>query len=281
MNETSACWRSEPTDRRARRSSARPRKFDWLTPMSVDQLVDRAVPGAERQLAGGLLSDVDQKVGAVRRGARHVGDVDVFKEAQRADAELGAVDQGAVVGVALGNVELAADDVVERRGVADDVDPVDVDPRAFLDVEGDVHRVPCRIWRVARPDVDEGETRGAGGEGQGVGRLFDLLVRVELARLDRQELFQNLRVQLLDVDLDLDLAEVVARALVDHIGHRESVAAGVQFRDRRDDAEVVEAAVAVELPKLFAVVLDPVGVVVVVGREEFVPGALLGHHDVA
>ena len=46
-------------------------------------------------------------------------------------------------------------------------------------------------------------------------------------------------------------------------------------------AEVVEAAVAVELAQLFAVVLDPVGVVVVVGLEELVPAAFLGDDHVA
>ena len=204
-----------------------------------------------------------------------------LKKAERANGELRAVDQGAVVGVALGHIELSADDVVERRGVADDVDAVDVDARTFLDVERQVHGVFGRIGRIARPNIDEGETGGAGGEGQGVGRLLDLLVGIELAGFDGEQRFQDLRVQLLDVDLDLDLAEVIARALVHHIGHGEAVAAGVQFGDRRDDPEVVEPPVTIEFPQLLAVVFDAVGVIVVVGGEEFVEGAFLGHHDVA
>ena len=111
----------------------------------------------------------------------------------------------------------------------DDIDAIDIDPRAFLDLEDHIDGVLCRVGRIARPYVDEGEAGGAGGEGQGVGRLLDFLVGVELPRLDRQELLENAGVQLLEVDLDLDLAEVIARALVDDVGYGESVPAGVEF----------------------------------------------------
>jgi hypothetical protein len=85
------------------------------------------------------------------RVARGVGDVDVLEEAQRLDLVLRAVDQHAVVGVAFGQQQLAADHVVQRLGVADDVDALDVDARAFLDVEGDVDGVGLRVGGIARP----------------------------------------------------------------------------------------------------------------------------------
>ena len=50
-----------------------------------------------------------------------------------------AVDEG----VALGQPELAADHLVQRARVAGDVDALDVDARAFLDVEGDVDGRGC------------------------------------------------------------------------------------------------------------------------------------------
>ncbi len=68
--------------------------------------------------------------------------VDVLEEAQGADVVARAVDQGAVVGVALGQVHLAADDVVQGAGVAGHVDALDVDARAFVHLEHHVDQ--CR-----------------------------------------------------------------------------------------------------------------------------------------
>jgi hypothetical protein len=70
-------------------------------------------------------------------------------------------------------------------------------------------------------------------------------------------------------------------AFVDRVGDHEAVLVGRQLGDRRDHAEVVVAAVAVELAQLLAVVLDPVGVVIVVVGQELVPTALLGDDHVA
>ena len=50
---------------------------------------------------------------------------------------LGAVDQRAVIGVAFGEIELAANHVVARAGVAADVDALDIGARAFVDREHD------------------------------------------------------------------------------------------------------------------------------------------------
>ena len=74
---------------------------------------------------------------------------------------------------------------------------------------------------------------------------------------------------------------MVAHALVQGIGDGEAVAAGLQLGDRGDHAEIIEAPVAIELTQLFAIVLDAVGVIVVVGREEFIERALLGDDHAA
>jgi hypothetical protein len=58
------------------------------------------------------------------------------------------------------------------------------------------------VGHIARPHVDEGEARGAGREGQGVGGLLDGLVFVELTGADRHQLGQDVLVQLLQLGLD-------------------------------------------------------------------------------
>ena len=101
---------------------------------SVDEIA-----GREREFAGRLLFHRDGDDGAV--GLRAVGvssTVDVLEEAQRADAAARAVEQHAVEGVAFADAHLAADDAVERAGVADDVDALDEDARALVHFERDV-----------------------------------------------------------------------------------------------------------------------------------------------
>ncbi len=53
---------------------------------------------------------------------------------------LGAIDQGAVVGIAFGDIELATDHIVARARVAADVDALDVGTHAFIDDVDDADR---------------------------------------------------------------------------------------------------------------------------------------------
>ena len=69
-----------------------------------------------------------------------VGHLDFLEEAKIFDALLRALHLGCVERVALDQLELAADHLVECADVADDVDPLDVDLRPFLHVECDVDR---------------------------------------------------------------------------------------------------------------------------------------------
>jgi outer membrane protein insertion porin family len=86
-----------------------------------------------------------------------------------------------------------------------------------------------------------------GGERQRVFGVLDGLVGIELAFADRQHLLEDVGVQLLQLRVDGDLAEAVALALIDGEGDGEAILDRGQFGDRRGDAEVVVALVAVEL----------------------------------
>ena len=64
-----------------------------------------------------------------------------------------------------------------------------------------------------------------------------------------------------DRALDLDVAELVALAFLDHVGDDEVAPVGRQLGDRRDDPEIGIAVGQVELPQLLLVEGEPVGIV--------------------
>ena len=106
------------------------------------------IAGAERQLARRLLHHLDFQDDAVGCGAGPALDLHRLEEAQHLQPLLGLVDHQRVVGIAFGQAELAADDVVARAQVADDVDALDVDARALV---GHVRHVDERALRDRAP----------------------------------------------------------------------------------------------------------------------------------
>ena len=105
----------------------------------ADDAVDRRVAAGHGDGAGGLVLDLHRDDDAVGGRPLRVGDLDLLEEPEAVQAALGLVDQHLVVGVALAELELAADDVVAGAGVALDDDALDVDARALVDGEGDRH----------------------------------------------------------------------------------------------------------------------------------------------
>ena len=80
--------------------------------------------------------DVGFEDDPVGRAAVDLLDLEVLLEiAERVDARGRALDLQRVERVALGDAELAADDLVLRQRVAVDVDPLDIDARRFVDDE--------------------------------------------------------------------------------------------------------------------------------------------------
>src|SRR3546814_5557743 len=63
----------------------------------------------------------------------------LLEEAERLNAVARPLDLDAVERIALGEAELAPDDLVAGDGVAVDVDPLDIDARRIADPERDVH----------------------------------------------------------------------------------------------------------------------------------------------
>ena len=116
----------------------------------------RRIAGADREFAGRLLDDVDDQDDLVRLGARRGRDVDRLEETKRFQAPLGALDQHLVEGVAFADVELAADDIVARAGVAADLDALDIGLGALVDRVDDRNRAVLEVAVAARRDLREG-----------------------------------------------------------------------------------------------------------------------------
>ena len=93
----------------------------------ADHAFTRRVAGTERKLARRLFFHHHVEHDAVRRRARASLDIDILEDAQTLQALLGAIDEHAVEGIAFRKPELAADHVILRAIVADDVDALDVD----------------------------------------------------------------------------------------------------------------------------------------------------------
>ena len=137
----------------------RPRKLRSVMDASTDGPGGRTagrVAGADRELAGRLVDDVDDEDDLVGFGAGRRRDFDAAKEIKRFQALLGALDQDLVEGVALADVELAADDVVARAGVAADLDALDIGARTLIDRVDDRDRVVLEVAVAARRDLREG-----------------------------------------------------------------------------------------------------------------------------
>ena len=77
------------------------------------------------------LLDRDVEHDTIRRRARLRGDLDRLEVAERLEVAFAAIDQRAIVGVALAEIEFAADHVVARFGIAVNVDAFDVEAFAL------------------------------------------------------------------------------------------------------------------------------------------------------
>ena len=116
------------------------------------EAVGGGIAAHDREIAGRLLFDVDVDHHPVGRRTGLVGDLHGLEEIQTLDAPLGAIDQGAIVGIAFRNIELAPDHVVARARIAADVDALDIGPDALIDDEGDADEVVLRVAIAPRTD---------------------------------------------------------------------------------------------------------------------------------
>ena len=101
-----------------------------------------------------------------------------------------------------------------------------------MDFKDDIDRLGRLVGHIARTNIHEGKARSTGRKGQGVGRIFDPLIFVDLSLLDRQQHPQDVAVQLLEVRIDGQFAELIFRAFIKAIGDGKAVLIGGKLSDR-------------------------------------------------
>src|SRR5207302_8912661 len=134
--------------------------------------------------------------------------------------------------------KLATDDLVKGANIADDVDPLDIDLRALLDIEGNVDSMLFPVPGDVRLDVDKSVTAVAEGIRQHRNRFFDGFGIVPIAGVNGQQRQHRLGRQVLDLDIDVDLPEPVSLAFVDGESNDEPIAVGCQLGNRGDHPEI-------------------------------------------
>ena len=171
----------------------------------ADDAVAARIADAERELAGRLLDHLHDDDDAIVRGAGLGEDAHVAEIAKALQPALGAIDQHAVEGIALGDVELAADDVVARARVAAHLDALDVDARALVDDVGDADRQRVRIAVEPRPRLRERIAVRGEVERDLLERLLDLAAGEDIALVGRDLPLQDRRVDAGNAGIDGDL----------------------------------------------------------------------------
>src|SRR5437667_4043141 len=122
--------------------------LDGGQPAPAQEVVLREIDGAERAVRGGVSAadreesrrplrdvDVDDDLGLVGAGRRV--DLDLFEVAQVGQALLAALHLPQGEDLALGHLQLSSEYLVLAADVAGDVDPLDVDGGALVDLEHD------------------------------------------------------------------------------------------------------------------------------------------------
>src|SRR5690606_27267696 len=163
--------------------------------------------------------------------------------AEAPDAVLGGADLARVEGIALDDAELAPDHAVEGTGVADDVDALDEDALALLELEDDVDDAVGIVAFDPRHDVDEGVALLAGLVGHALDHPLDLAGVVDRTGPDlAQQRFELRRIEAGDHRDDRGLAEAEPLALAHGEGDEEVVALGREFGGGGSHLEIDEAA---------------------------------------
>src|SRR5690606_19369466 len=146
------------------------------------------------------------------------------------------------------DAELAPDHAVEGTGVADDVDALDEDALALLELEDDVDDAVGIVAFDPRHDVDEGVALLAGWVGHALDHPLDLAGVVDRTGPDlAQQRFELRRIEAGDHRDDRGLAEAEPLALAHGEGDEEGVALGREFGGGGSHLEIDEAALEVEL----------------------------------
>ena len=245
-----------------------------------EETVGGGVAARDGELAGRHFLDVDIDDDPVGCRARLVGDLYRLEIVQVLQPALGAVDQRAIIGIALADIEFAADHVVAGAGIAENIDALDIGARAFLDHENEIDDLLLKVAVAARTHTREGVAVLGRLDRHRLDAPLDQIGVVDTARAELEAAAQRCRIDRAHVRHHVEGADVILAALIDGEGDEEALLVRVVFADRRDDAHVRIAVFEIEAAQQVAIGFHPVRIVDVGGLQEAEPIALGGFDHV-
>ncbi len=181
-----------------------------------------------------------------------------------------------VKGIALGQTELAPDHLVLGTGVADDIDPLDVDPRAFTDIEREIDYALVEVAGDLRLDLDERKATIVHLEFYRVDAPADGVAVVPVAFADFESSAQVVAADVAKLGVDRDFADAIAFTFADGEGKEEAGPVRRQLRFRSPHFEIDVAVLQVEAPQQLLVEIQPVRIIFIRRGKEAPPAFLAG-----
>src|SRR4029077_15030477 len=218
--------------------------------------------------AGRLFLNVDienDTIGRRPRLARYLHALEIREILQ---APLGPIDEGPIVGVALGEVEFAPNHVVARAGITADVDAFDVGTLSFVHGEHKVHRSRLRIAGRPRTDRREGKAYLGRLDGHVFDGLLDRFGVVDIAWIGPHPPAQQCGIERPNGRLNFGCSDAILLALFDRVGDHETTQDRIVLSDCRDDSYVDIAVLEVEAAQQLAIGFHPVGIVDIASLQE-------------
>ena len=169
-----------------------------------------------------LFGHVHVEHGTIRRAARQLINGHVGEESQAPNAALRSVNQHSVKRIPLNEPHLPANNTIKGLLVTIDVDLFDIDPRAFVHLEGDINRLGLRVSVQTRVDINERIAVDTRGKCQRLFCVFNPLGIKDSACTDRYTSAKDFARELRKGRVHIDLTEIVFRALF-HLNRDDEV----------------------------------------------------------
>src|SRR6185437_6177395 len=245
-----------------------------------EETVGCRIATANGEFSGRYFFHIDVHDDTVGRRAGLAGDLDRFEEIEVFQPALGAVDQRLIVGIALADIELAADHIIAGTRIAANIDALDVGAHALLDHESKIDDLCFSITVATRMHGRESVAALRGFDRHRFDALLDQVGVINIAGAQTRLRPQDTRIDRLHVGDHVHGTDMVLRTLVDGVRDGEAFFARVVLTDRRDDSHVGITVAQIEFPQQIAIGFNAVGIVDVGGLKKAQPVALTRLDDV-
>ncbi len=153
----------------------------------------------------------------------------------------GAAEPGRIKGIAFDEPEFAADHFVLGANVADNFNPLNEHPRAFVDFENNVDGLVFTVTVDSRAHVNKGDAQFTDLIGQVGNGFVDHFDVIPVAFFKFDGLGDVLNLQVAQTVVDFDYAETVSRPFIDGKSNEKVLAVRGQLGNGGNDAKISKA----------------------------------------